>query len=339
MRYYRLLVTLILGWVPAAASQPAPAKTEPKPIAMITEQANGTTHLAFSPNGKLLAAANGKDGTIRFWNVPSGKPLKQILTHPSKAMNDTKIVFSPNGKLLASMRLGYDTGTRLWDWENEREVAKIPDTAWVGDIAFLSDDKLIVLDARHVILFDVGKKEIAKKIPYRDGAYYSFLTLAPDGKRAAVNGLGFSRYRIFDLVEAKEEKLVKTEPGYATALYWTKDAKTLITFGIGQRITFRDVASGESRKQLGQPPMSAGGRLPTMTVTPDEALLAVGSPVGNGGMEVVLWDVKSGNHRIFANHEMPAFSADGQLLAVVAYVKDRTEILVWETATLAKTVK
>jgi len=223
------------------------------PLLTIKAGADGTTCLAFSPDGKVLAAGNGKDGKVRFWEMPSGKPLKQVLFHPSDRgmMNDTKITFSPDGTLLASMRLGHDNGVRLWDWQKGTEIARVKDLFYVGDIAFTPDSKtLVALDARHLILFDVAKKDTRRAIPYKDGAYYSFLAISPDGKKAAVNGFGFSRIRIFDLDQGKEEKLLKTEVGFCTALYWTKDGKSLITFGVNHWITYRNVDTGEVLKKI-----------------------------------------------------------------------------------------
>jgi WD40 repeat protein len=56
--------------------------------------------LAFSADGKLLAAGSGEPeepGVLTVWNVATRKPL---LTHPEKR-GIPSVAFSPDGKLLA----------------------------------------------------------------------------------------------------------------------------------------------------------------------------------------------------------------------------------------------
>ncbi len=71
--------------------------------------------LAFSPDGKLLATANGvypfeSDRTIRIWDVTTGKLLEQLTGHGSEV---NALLFSPDGRRLFS---GAADGTILiWD--------------------------------------------------------------------------------------------------------------------------------------------------------------------------------------------------------------------------------
>ena len=76
---------------------------EPTPTIHLQDSAvNGP---AFSPNGKLLATADG-DGTVRLWNPltgqPVGTPLHAVTAQGGTGESVNGVAFSPNGKLLAS---------------------------------------------------------------------------------------------------------------------------------------------------------------------------------------------------------------------------------------------
>ncbi|MHC4527181.1 MAG: WD40 domain-containing protein, partial [Planctomycetota bacterium] len=98
--------------------------------------------LAFSPDGRLLAVAQGQlsgirgtgrsgstispdsSNTVRLWQVKSGRQLAN-LRHPSDVFS---VAFSPDGDIVASG--SKDGRVRLWAVGSGRQIAELEDYGW-----------------------------------------------------------------------------------------------------------------------------------------------------------------------------------------------------------------
>jgi dipeptidyl aminopeptidase/acylaminoacyl peptidase len=208
--------------------------------------------VAFSPDGKLLAAA-GADRAIRFWEVATGKLVATIEDHADWIFD---LAFSPDGKRLASA--SRDKTSKVFDVEKKEALVTFPGHAQtVYAVAFSPDGKSIVSggednlirvwdpdnDAKALravsgfagpvfkLQFTPDGKELAacsadKTIRFCDPAKGSFLrtlsghndwvysiAIAPDGKTLA-SGSWDGEVRLWNLADGKPEKTFVAAPGY-----------------------------------------------------------------------------------------------------------------------------
>jgi WD40 repeat protein len=75
------------------------------------ENSANLTTVAFSPDGKTVAAISYQDGGIRLLNASDGTLIKMLTVHPGIRLRAYNIAFSPDGQFLAAC---YEGGLLLW---------------------------------------------------------------------------------------------------------------------------------------------------------------------------------------------------------------------------------
>lgn len=166
--------------------------------------------VAFSPDGKLLAAGLG-NGTVKLWDVTCRKEIRAFEGHTGRVLS---VAFSPDNKLLAS---GSGEGmVKLWHVVSGEEVRAIErcgesaeDFGSADAIAFSADLKYVAF--LNELCFEILNIDTGEIVFYRtfgeDRDHATAMALAPDTKVWAIASYEseFSRLTCRDQLRAKVE--------------------------------------------------------------------------------------------------------------------------------------
>lgn len=290
--------------------------------------------VAFSPNGRLLAA--GSPRGVELWDMDTGKKIREF----SLAMGDwpfISVAFSPDGKKIAA---GFspryrEESIRIWDVGTGAELRKLS-SCCMGSIAFSPDGKTLlsgssVFWAGELVLYDVDTgKKVRTLQTHGIGVCGVF---SPDGKQVASTTQGIirpSKVRLWNLATGREIRSFRRgrRAGFQ-CLAFSPDGRTLASSSgrNDELILLWDVRTGEEYSPL----RGHTDAVTCVTFSPDSKSLASGSL----DKTVRLWDLYSGKEvRKFVGHlrgvDTVAFSPDGKTLASGS--KDTT-VRLWDVST------
>ncbi|MBD2606491.1 CHAT domain-containing protein [Scytonema hofmannii FACHB-248] len=280
---------------------------------------SGVTSVSFRPDGKTLASASN-DGTVKLWDVNSGKEINTLKGHTSNVIG---VSFSPDGKTLAST--SEDHTVKLWDVNSGREIKTLKGhTDNVIGVNFSPDGKTLASASEDytVKLWDVNSgKEIKTLTGHTD--YVWSVSFSPDGKTLA-SASNDKTVKLWDRDSGREINTLKGHTHYVSSVSFSPDGKTLASASWDKTMKLWDVNSGSEIKTL----KGHTDLFTSVSFSPDGKTLAS----AHFGTTVELWDVNSGMQiKTFKGHtdwgNSVSFSPDGKTLASAS--KDKT-VKLWD---------
>jgi WD40 repeat protein len=292
----------------------------------------GADSLAFSPDGKFLAASGDCCGLVHVWEASTGKPVLRL----DVAGRLHGVAFSPDGRRLAVRNTDGDGG--VWEVPSGRRlVAFTKSTSGGGGPAFLAftpDGKSLLFSrgdlstdpAWEVVLADAASGAERRSLTGPVKGSLLAAAFSQDGTLLALSvdsaGKDGRHVRLLDVATGKLHREVREEGAPAEAVVFSPAGRTLAVGGEDEIVLYR-VATGERVGRLA----AEMGTVSFLAFADGGRTLVSHSDDGKARA----WDIARGRpvREIEKAGVLAALSPDGRTLAV----SDLSAVRLWDLAT------
>lgn len=319
-------VNLAPGTFSIAGTQPAPMAPQSlavqftKPRVSLPADRQRIWALAFAPDGRWLVTG-GSTGQVRAWDPAQGDGQTPLTLADDLREDVRAVAFSRDGRLLAA---GGDSRplTRLWDWDQRKEVALLPGhRTWLEALAFSADGRTLVVagahgqESRQIHLWDVERRQRRAVLDGHVGGVWA-VTFSPDGQTLATSG----RDGVIKLWDFAREQVRQTLLGHTSEVYalaFSLDGTKLVSSSRDKTVKIWDLATGHELHTL----LGHRAEIRAGAFAPDGRTVASASQDGTAR----LWRVADGRElatfKLTGGANAIAYSPDGRTLAVGGWTK------------------
>ena len=256
--------------------------------------------VAFSPDGKTLASASF-DGTVRLWEVPSGKLLHVLTGHTNTVHS---VSFSPDGQTLASG--GWESTIRLWDPSSGTLKRTLTSPGGVvGSAIFSPDGHILAVGGGDgiVYLWNTTTWQLEDTLTGHTHVI-DFMAFSDDGSMLA-SASRDETARVWNMHTRQHIRTFAEHSHEVFRVAFSPDGSTLASSTRDEIIRLWDLNTGQLEGTV-------SGR--SMVFRSDDIVLAI------GGRRISLWDTATEEYKRplignAGNAVSVVFSPDGQMLA------------------------
>ncbi|PHJ61571.1 hypothetical protein VF14_09170 [Nostoc linckia z18] len=200
--------------------------------------------VAYSPDGKLFAAADG-NCEINIWLTGNDQPILKCNGHNNWIRS---IVFSPDAHILASA--SYDHTVKLWNTTTGVCIAILEEHSdRVHSVAFSPDGKILASGSRDktIKLWNTHTWECLKTL---DGiSNIRTVAFSPDAK-ILVTGGADKTLKLWDIATGKCLKIFQGHTDSISSVVFSSDGKNIVSGGRDKTIKLWDVAKENCLKSF-----------------------------------------------------------------------------------------
>jgi len=324
----------VLLWDPATG----------KDVRLLKGPHNEISSIAFSRDGKRVAAIALVHTTVFLWDTASGQRLCDEAGHDGAQVG--RIEYSADGRILTSCCA--DWTLRQWDAATGRQLRRIELRQPGSHGAALAPDGRSVAAgtwAGNLRICDLEGKELRSWKAHAGKPGVTWVTAvaySPDGKTLASTGTDRAVV-LWDPGTGNELRrfTVEGEGEYPSDVIFSPNGRWLAAVARGQPVAVWDLTTGKAKELIrpvaggvggagGGLGNQVGGNIESAAFSPDGRLLATGGRDNTAR----LWDLATGQQlREFPGHpgwiQAVAFSRDGRTMAVSHW----RSLRLWEVST------